>query len=358
MQALSATEAIGPAWDRTRKILFERFAWRRLLKITAVALLAELGSLLTFPGGDGHMRGAHATSHAGVAAVVAMAAISFLVAVVFFVAGLLLFYFGSRMQLVLIEVVATRNTHIGPLWAKYGPPTWRWIGLKLILSLVMFIAIIGAAGWMVFRMVRGMPMPQRGHLPPGFFAHFAVFFIVVFVVAMFIACLYWMMRDFVAPVIALENAPLVTALARLTDLLQDEPGEVFLYLLLRTVMVLFSVIAGEILLSIIMVISIIPFGLVGGLLWLLLHHAGPAGMAVLVLAGLVGGVVLGVWFLFLAIVVFGTICLFYQAFGLYFYGGRYPLLGNLLDPPVVVAQPETAPLLPPMPLAPEPGGVW
>ena len=358
MQALSATEAIRPAWERTRQILFEPFAWRRLLKITSVALLAELGSLFTFPGAGGHMRGAHAASHAGVAAMVALAVVSLVLALIFFVVGALLFYFGSRMQLVLIEVVATRNTHIGPLWTKYGPRTWRWIGLKLVLSLVMFIAIIGAAGWMVFHMVRGMPMPQRGHLPPVFFAHFAVFFVMVFVVAMFIACLYWMLRDFVAPVIALENAPLLTALERLTNLLQDDPGEVFLYLLLRFVMVLFSVIAGEILLSIIMVLSMIPVGMIGGLLWLMLHRAGAAGMALLGIAGLIAAGVMLVWFLLLGVVIAGTISLFYQALGLYFYGGRYPLLGNLLEPPAADVQPETVPVLPPTPLAPEPGGVW
>ena len=116
MRPLSASEAIGPAIERTRQVLAGPFRWRTFLKLTAVAFFAEIGGGfgLSGPGRIGNMPGVPAAAQA---VIVAMA---ITISIVFFLIGLILLYVGSRLQLVLLEVVATRQTTIAPLWRRYG----------------------------------------------------------------------------------------------------------------------------------------------------------------------------------------------------------------------------------------------
>ena len=82
-----------------------------------------------------------------------------------------------------------------------------------------------------------------------------------------------------------------------------------------------------------MFIAGIPVGLIGGGLWLLLRHAGPFGIVFLYTSF---GLLTMIFFacLMLAIVcIVGAILVFYQAYALYFVGGRVSALGDLLEPP-------------------------
>ena len=45
MRTLSAAEAVGPAWERTRQVLFEPFSVKRYLKLALVATLAGTASV-------------------------------------------------------------------------------------------------------------------------------------------------------------------------------------------------------------------------------------------------------------------------------------------------------------------------
>jgi hypothetical protein len=45
---------------------------------------------------------------------------------------------------------------------------------------------------------------------------------------------------------------------------------------------------------------------------------------------------------------------FFPAYSIYFFAGRYPLLGNLIYPPIPVPPPPSPPPVPPVPSAPVP----
>jgi hypothetical protein len=114
-------------------------------------------------------------------------------------------------------------------------------------------------------------------------------------------------------------------------------------------------IAAEIGIFFILLLSLIPFAIVGGILWFALHSAGAVGTAILIAAAVVGGLFFIVWIFLVCIAILGSVYTFSQAYSLYFLGGRYPLLGDLLDrstplPWYAHAPPAT---LPPQP-APEP----
>ncbi len=47
------------------------------------------------------------------------------------------------MQLVLMDMVATRTTLVAPVWNRTASRTWRWIGFKVVAFLVMAV-VFGA----------------------------------------------------------------------------------------------------------------------------------------------------------------------------------------------------------------------
>lgn len=326
MRPLSATEAISPAIERTTQLLGRPFRLGTFLKIAAVAFFAELGGGfgLSGPGRTGNLHGIAPGFQA------AILAFALVIGTVVFVVGLVLLYIGSRLQLVLVELVATRQTQVAPLWRRYGRPTWRWIGLKLLFFLFSVLLVLVLVAPIAFYL--GHTHRLSGFALPHFsFLHILLFIAAAFVVLLAIAAVFMLLRDLALPSLALEDLPIPETLARLRSLVAAEPGEVALYLLLRLVLSFILGIAAEFIVVLVLLLSLIPFGLVGGGLWLALHKAGPAGIAVLIGCAIAGGLVFFCWAVCLLIGMGGSVLTFGQAYALYFLGGRYPLLGSLLD---------------------------
>ncbi|QEE27605.1 hypothetical protein FTW19_06075 [Terriglobus albidus] len=329
MNTLSASECIGPAWERTKQILFERRKLGLYFKLTLCAVLAEAGSLLSLPNFAGLRSGAAHPIAAKSA--LAMAAVSGILIFVVFIFTTILFLVGSRMQLVMVDVVATRQIEILPLWRKHGAPVWRWMALKLLPSLLFYVLVVIAT----LRYTRGITARLRstvpGQLPPGFFPAFLQFFLVISFVSLCVFAIYWLLRDFVMPFIALENASLATALERGMAVVRDEPGQVVLYMLLRVALFIVFAIGGYIVYVVAALLGLVPIGLLGAVFYLLAHKSPLAGV-LMGIGSLIGLCVLLVWILFVMVLVAGFICTFFQAYALYFLGGRYPLLGEILEP--------------------------
>jgi hypothetical protein len=268
MRPLSASECITPAIERTKSLLFRPFEWRHFLKLTAVAFFAEVGagtSSFVSNRQPGKIPGVTPAIHGLILAVL------FGLLLFTLVLSLVMFYVGSRLQLVLLEVVATRQTTIAPIWRRYSRLTWRWIGLQLLFFLLCGLILLAALAPVVISMFRHMP---SGGQPPSaaLFSH-----IVLFIGAIFLC---------------------------------------------------FLVVGSAYLL-----VSLIPFAIIGGVLWLALHHAGTVGTAALIASAIVGGLVLLVWMACVCIGLIGVVFVFTQSYALYFLGGRYPILGNILEPP-------------------------
>jgi hypothetical protein len=109
----------------------------------------------------------------------------------------------------------------------------------------------------------------------------------------------------------------------------------------------------------VLLVSLIPPGIVGVILWFSLHHAGTAGIVVLIACAIFGALVFLCWAVCVVIGFMGSLITFFQAYALYFLGGRYPLLGDLLDrstPPPAYAFAAAFPPSPPpyQPPPPEP----
>jgi hypothetical protein len=334
------------------------FRMGTFLKIAAVAFFAEMGGGLNLRI-PGHSNGLHQLPPAFLAFVVAFAVLLGLVSLVI---GLILFYIGSRLQLVLLELVATRFTFVGPLWSKYGSRTWRWIGLKLLLFLCILIVALPFIVAVVLYCI---------HHKLGFSAYYAsnpfsfsglhvvqilLFIAALLLVLLIVSAIYILVHDLALPFLALEDLTISQSLSRLRALIAAEPGQIILYIFLRFILGLVFGIAAEIAVVLVLLISLIPPGIAGVILWFSLHHAGTAGIVVLVACAIFGGLVFLCWAVCVVIGFMGTLLTFFQAYALYFLGGRYPILGDLLDrstPPPAYAYAAAFPP-PPPPYQPPP----
>jgi len=198
--------------------------------------------------------------------------------------------------------------------------------------------------WPIIYFVRSVP---AGAQRPGaaFFGGVALLILTIFCVILVFVLATWALRDFVLPFILFEDAPFGDALARAASLIRDEPGPVLFYFFMKFVFSLVAGIGAELCIALVAFVAAIPTGLVAFILWLALHHAGTLGTIFMYVGfGLLGALFL-IALLAAIICVGGATLIFYQAYALYFLGGRIPQIGNLLEPP-------PQPYYPPMPAPP------
>ena len=85
-------------------------------------------------------------------------------------------------------------------------------------------------------------------------------------------------------------------------------------------------------LQIAMIPVVLIFGLAGFAGYLVLHAAGPVGAVLMVAGAVVLVLCLVVVLLYGTILAMGYLLLLLDIYAIYFLGGRYPMLGNLLEP--------------------------
>lgn len=351
MRPLSATECISPAIQRAKDVLARPFQVRTYLKLTALAFFAEIGAGSCSFSSPGNNHGSHGLPPGLIAFMVAFAV---LLGIIALVVWLVMLYVTSRLQLVLAELVATGQQYISPFWRKQGPATWRWLGVKILYALaVLAVAAIMGAPFIYYAIRHHIY--SAGSTPPISWILLVV--ALVLLLLLVAVAIYAVLRGLAVPSMALEGVPASEAIRRARFIVDTEPGQVALFVLLQVLLTIAMSIAAEILIVLTLLVSLVPFALVGGGAWFALRHAGALGTAVLIGLAVTGGIVFVCWMVCVAMGLLGPIYVFSQAYALYFLGGRYPLLGDLLDQttplPEFIASPGFVPQPPLAP--PEPG---
>jgi hypothetical protein len=349
MQPLSAIDAISPAWDHTRKLLLSPMRWQTLLKIGIVAFFAE-GAGSSFRSSSNRMGGAnHLPMH--LPAIVAIASLVVLIGFVLLLLAFAFFYLSSRLQFVLFDVVLRRTTVIGPIWNRYGPATWRWMALRFLLSLVALALLAPILVPAIITFIQAIPKDGSEPNLGAFLGPLLAFVGAIFLVVILVGICNLLLRDFGLPSMALEGTSLQETVARIFRFIGAEPLQVFIFVVMRVLLQLVIGIGVAVVFAIGAVILLIPLGGLGGILWATMHH-GDIGLkifmwcALAVLALVFLAIVLAAGFMFTAVVQ-----TFFQAYALYFLGGRYPLLGEILQPTPPIPQPSFY-YPPPEPAAP------
>ena len=342
MQVLSAADAISPAIQRTKSLLFQPFRWGTFLKLCAVGVLTEgfsSNSNSTFRNhGSSGTADAMGSVHAipGFQApggfqsfplqwILAIAAIMALLLVVCVV----VFYLITRLRFALFHCLVQQTTEIRPGWRLYKDQAWRFFLLEIAVGFAYFAIAIALAvpillGLLhIYRSAQSSGNTDVGALISLLLPLFAVILVLIFVaVATDIV-----LRDWMLPHIALEDASARAAWAAVVERFRAEKGAFFFYGFLRLLLPL----AATIITVLVFAIPIATLGIVlAGLHGATTGGSATSGIfipltAIFVLAGAVLAI-------FIMLVVGGPICIWIRSYALMFYGGRYRALGDLLFP--------------------------
>ena len=338
---LSAVEAIAPAIQRTKQFLFQPFRLGTYLKLCLVALLTEGFSSNFRSHGHGEE-----TTHGPVlppftptpltiAAAIAMVLLALLI-----VLGI--FYLITRLRFAFFHCLIHNSKQIRPGWHLYRSQADRffWMNLAVgacFLLLILVVALPFLAGFL--RLFREMSDTGRPDLPLILSLGLPLIPVILLLVLLGFAADI-ILRDFMLPHYALDNATAGQAWAAVRDRIAAEKGMFFGYARLRIVLP----IIGVILLFALFVLPAVAFFAVFAVTGIGVHQAfadATGAMAFVrvffeVLIGLVA-FVLGV---LITIACGGPLSTATRQYALLFYGARYQPLGILLFPP------------PPMPFAP------
>lgn len=355
----SATDVITPAIEHAKQQLFQPFRLKQWTKLALVGLLAgELssgGCNFNFPTIPQHT---DASNHFA-PAVFASSPISagvMAVLITLLVAAALVFivvfmYLNSMMRFVLFDSVVTRECRIRESWRRRTRPGFQYflwqIGFGLvvwIIAVVIFGGPVGLAfllGWFKNTQEHMIGLILGGI---GLFFIFCAFLILVATTAV-------MTKDFIVPQMALEGISAVEGWRRLLQMMKPEKWKYAGYIGMKIILAIAAGILVTIVSVIVILVLAIPIGGLGiiavlggkaaGMQW------GPVTIALAVVVGCIAFVVI----MYLVCLISVPTIIFFPAYALYFFAGRYSLLRNVLYP--LPVPPQGPPGLPP-PVIPPP----
>lgn len=348
MTNISAAQAISPAIERTKQFLFRPFRLSTFLKLTLVAFLTEGGMTSCefnthVPSGGSntphpstpnfHMPPMHLPAPPVIAG--ALAFVVLIVIPVILVIG----YLVIRLRFSYFDCVLRQQHQIAPAWGLYHRQALRYLGLSLCIG-VFFLAYVAVSGAVLYTQYKPLFVALGSDNKPGFIAFLPLIGIVlllVMVLALAASLVQTGMSYFVLPHMALEDASISEALTDVWSDFTAEPWQYVFFILLKFVVTL----AASIIALIAIIIPIAVAGAIGGILWLILKSIS-AGLAVLF--GVPALILAGALFFVAMIALGGVIGTFRRNYALIFYGGRYPPLAAILQPPI--PQPPIAPWTP------------
>ena len=358
--AISAIDAISPAFQHAKQQLFQPFRPSQWARLALVGFLAgELssggcgtGNFSLPPNAGGRqkfvdllpfgasMPGLNPARYASLIA---------LLIVLAFIFWLLFLYVSSVMRFILFDSVVTRNCRIRRGWSRRHRHGLRFFLWQLLLALAVLVgmtiligipaAIAFAAGW--------LKQPHE-HLVPLVLGGMALFFLVMGFVAVWLV-VYVFTKDFVVPQMALENIDALEAWRRLLTMLKSEKGGYAAYVGMKVVMWLGAAVVMGILTFIVILILLIPFGGLGVVAVLAGKTAGLVWNLYTISVAVVAGSIVLALILYAVSLISVPVMVFFPAYSIYFFASRYPALNAFLNPP---ANAPPIPTLPP----PEPAG--
>lgn len=336
MIAFSASQAVSPAIERTKNFLFRPFKLSTYLKLSLVACLTE-----GFSSNFNFNRGHHFSSGTGIGdftgfhlsnEVIALIAVGVLI---FIAACILIFYLITRLRFAFFHCLIHQTKEIRPGWGLYRAQAMRFFILSLIVGFLCLAVLVMAMAPFVFIFLNVWRNSQNGGHVDWFYLIPAILavFVVVFVLALIFAAIDLIMRDFMLPHIALENASVRTAWDSAYTHIKAEKGSFLFYAFLRVVLPILAMIGLFIVLFIplLMVFGLLAISLVG-FTAAVAYATGVTKVLLIALDAIVGLFTLCLGLL-VAISVGGPIATWKRNYALLFYGGRYQALGDILSPP-------------------------
>ena len=352
MNRLSAIDAFGPAFARVGAMLFHPFRLGSWLKIGLIGLLG--GGAVIASGGSGFRvpavpsggnRGELPSETEDIFRAIRAIHLAdyfhiiLIVIAVIVVLALIFLYLFCRFRFILFDTVVTGQPAIGRVWRKYESQANRYFGFWLAFRLLSWAAMFMIVGLPLWHAYKNGVFSGDNSLP-AFFAILASIALAAIAASILLAVVSTLAKDFVMPVVALDDLSMGDAWSAVWRVVASEPGAWAAYMGLK----LLCSIGSGIALSIAFVIAMLPAAIVIGI---------PAGFLVAIgivafktlgaVAGIIicciAGLVAAAGFFFLLLILTAPVSVFFTSYALYFFGGRYPRLAALLWPQPVVPSP-------------------
>ena len=362
---VSAVDCVQAALQHTREQLFRPFRFGQWSRLALVGILAaELHSTschfngINLPFPQQRRQGFVATPfpHLDPSRMAELAGVFIAAMVLAFILFFVFLYIGSVFRFILFDSVIKKHCSISEGWSRWhrtGRRYFVWQLVFVIFELLVLGVVIGgplalaaALGWFhnagehVVRSVLGVI------LLIGLFLLFLLLAVVVQLLA----------KDFLVPIMALEEVDFADGWSRLMAMIKPEPGKYAVYLLLKFVLAIAAAIIFGILILVPIIAIVAPVllgvfaGYKAGMVW---------NVSTVSLAIIVGSVLVAI-LIYLVALVNVPATVFFPAFSIYFFASRYPKLDALLNPappaPVLPPLTESPPPFetPPLPPSPEP----
>jgi hypothetical protein len=339
MQRLSAVDAISPAFTHAKRLLFGPFRLDFWARMGMVSLLtgefaggSSGGSSVNIPASGA---GTGGEDFLWQAAPVWQKVLQYLPWVVFGIVVLVALvvvaiYIASVFRFVLFDAVLTGRAHLTQGWHRWQEPggsffLWQLgFGLSMMFLLAL---VIGLPIYLAFR--AGIFRQPNQHVGLLVLGGLGLLLLLIGIVLLG-ALVHFMAKDFVVPLMALENLGVLDAWQRLLPMLTAEKWGYAGYVLMKIVLTIASAILFGIVNLFVVLIMAIILAVVGagaffvgkaiGLTWALSTLA-----LVVILASLAVMIVL-----YAIAFVSSPAMVFFQAYAIHFFSSRYQLLATHL----------------------------
>jgi len=336
MRTISAVDSVSLAIQRTRDFLFRPFRWGTYLKLGLVAIITEgIGSNSgsSKHGGPSPGHGPMINSPFDIPPVwIAAAVAAVLLAILL---CLVIFYLVTRLRFAYFHCLVHNTSEIRPGWRLYREQATRFFWLNLgvgvcYLLLLGLVALPFIAGFVrIFHETPPGGQPDLGLL---FSLVLPLIPVIILLVLVGIA-LDVILRDWMLPHYALEDASAGEAWEEVWDHITAEKRQFAVYALLRLILPTIAMIG---LFIVLMIPGLMVAGSVAAIVYAI-HSAFADATGVSVLVGILLQVFFGVvafgYALLAGICLGGPLSTGLREYALIFYGGRYQALGDLLYPP-------------------------
>jgi hypothetical protein len=242
-----------------------------------------------------------------------------------------IYYLITRLRFAFFHCLTTQTKEIGPGWRLYRNQANRYFVLNLVIGII-FVAMLGvivvpfALG--IIRVLR----TSGGHPNFASLLGYILPLIPIIILAVLIGiAIEIVLRDFMMPHMAIENASAGEAWAAARAYIEAETGSFVLYAVLRILLPIVGMVA---LFIVLLIPGLIVLG-ISAAVFFGLHSAmaqGGGTQALGILLGVIVGVVAFCLLLFIGVFFGGPLSVWVRTYALMFYGGRYKALGDILGP--------------------------
>ena len=352
---ISAMDCITLAFEHTKRQLFKPFRFGQWVRLAFVGLLAgELGS-----GGSGNFP-TQGNQQAGIPALGEIfrkidPAILASVITVLVIAGIVVLiviaYISSVMRFILFDSVLTRDCRIRAGWNRRQDIGWKYFLWQLGLLFATFagaVVLIGAPAGFAYGL--GWFQAPRAHLAQLIVTGLLMLSLFLFFMIA-LALVHVFTKDFVVPQMAFEGIGALEAWRRLWPMIEAEFQGYALYIAMKIILTIVAGIAIGIVGVILGLILAVPAIAIAAAVVIAGKNAGLAWNVFTITAAVLAGCVVFLIFFFLISLLSVPVMLFFPAYSIYFFAGRYrPLYGALYAPAASSTVPQVSPPFTPPPL--------